>query len=88
MTAVIKRCRGEKTRAIRAIDGFRHKLMISDSEIPKCPEFEVKSKKEKFLRIKIPLKSILLEFRKLILIFINIMKKNKLIKTDVNISWL
>ena len=42
MTAVIKRCRGEKTRAIRAIDGFRNKLMIPDSEIPKCPEFEVK----------------------------------------------
>ena len=44
MTTVIKRCRGEKTRVIRAIDGFRNKLMISDSEIPKCPEFEVKSK--------------------------------------------
>ena len=44
MTTVIKRCRGEKTRGIRAIDGFRNKLMIPDSEIPKCPEFEVKSK--------------------------------------------
>ena len=44
MTTVIKRCRGEKTRGIRAIDGFRKKLMIPDSEIPKCPEFEVKSK--------------------------------------------
>ena len=42
MTTIIKRCRGEKTRGIRAIDGFRKKLMISDSEIPKCPEFEVK----------------------------------------------
>ena len=39
-----KRYRVEKTRVIRAIDGFRNKLMISDSEIPKCPEFEVKSK--------------------------------------------
>ena len=25
MTIVIKRCRGEKTRGIRAIDGFRNK---------------------------------------------------------------
>ena len=44
MTAVIKQCRAEKTRRIRAIDGFRKKLMIPDSEIHKCPEFEVKSK--------------------------------------------
>ena len=47
MTTIIKRCRGEKTRGIRAIDGFRKKLMIPDSKIPKCPEFEVKSKIEK-----------------------------------------
>ena len=44
MTTIIKRCRGEKKRGIRAIDEFRKKLMIPDSEIPKCPEFEVKSK--------------------------------------------
>ena len=44
MTTIIKQCRGEKTRGIRAIDGFRNKLMISEPEIPKCPEFEVKSK--------------------------------------------
>ena len=44
MKTAIKRCREEKTRGIRAIDGFRNKLMILDSEIPKCPEFEVKSK--------------------------------------------
>ena len=44
MAAIIKRCRGEKTRDIRAIYGFRNKLMIPDSEIPKCPEFEVKQK--------------------------------------------
>ena len=48
MTTVIKCCRGEKTRGIRAIDGFRNKLMIPDSEIPKCPEFEVTSKIGKF----------------------------------------
>ena len=44
MTAIIKRCRGEKIRGIRAIDGFRKKLMTLHSEIPKCPEFQVKSK--------------------------------------------
>ena len=44
MTTVIKHCRGENTRGIRAIDGFRNKLMIPNFEIPKCPEFEVKSK--------------------------------------------
>ena len=42
MTTTIKRCKGEKTRGIRAIDGFRKKLMIPDFGIPKCPEFEVK----------------------------------------------
>ena len=44
MTTIIKRCRGKKKRGTREIDGFRKKLMIPDSEIPKCPEFEVKSK--------------------------------------------
>ena len=44
MTTIFKCCRGEKKRGIRAINGFRKKLMIPDSEIPKCPEFEVKSK--------------------------------------------
>ena len=44
MTTITKRSRGEKTRGIRAIDGFRNTLMIPDFEIPKCPEFEVKSK--------------------------------------------
>ena len=34
----IKNCRGEKKRGIRAIDGFRRKLMIPDFEITKCPE--------------------------------------------------
>ena len=48
MTTIIKRCRSKKKRGIRAIDGFRKKLIIPDSETPKCPEFEVKSKKGKF----------------------------------------
>ena len=55
MTTIIKRCRGEKTRGIRAIDGFRNKLMIPDSEIPKCPEFEVKSKIGKIFKKHNPL---------------------------------
>ena len=38
MTTIIKRYRGEKKRGIRARDGFRKKLMIPDSEIPKCQE--------------------------------------------------
>ena len=49
MTTIIKCCRNEKKRGIRTIDGFRKKLMIPDSEIPKYPEFEVKSKIGKFL---------------------------------------
>ena len=44
MSTFIKRCRGKKKRGIRPIDGFRKKIVIPDSEIPKCPEFEVKSK--------------------------------------------
>ena len=33
-----------KKRGTRAIDGIRKKLMTPDSEIPACPEFEVKLK--------------------------------------------
>ena len=42
MTTFIKRCRREKKRDIRIIRGFRKTIMIPDSEIPKCLEFEVK----------------------------------------------
>ena len=44
MITIIKRCRGEKITGIRAINGFRKKLIIPDSDIPKCLEFEVESK--------------------------------------------
>ena len=37
-------------RGIRAIDGFRNKLIIANSKIPKCPEFEVKSEIGKFFK--------------------------------------
>ena len=50
MTTVIKSCIGEKTRGIRAIDGFRKMLMIPDSEIAKCPELEAKSKVGKIFK--------------------------------------
>ena len=50
MKTAIKHSRGEKKRGIRTIDGFRKKLMIPDSEIPKCPEFEVKLKIGKILK--------------------------------------
>ena len=55
MTTIIKRCRGEKRRGIRAIDGFRKKFMIPDSEIPKCLEFEAKSEIEKIFEKHNPL---------------------------------
>ena len=44
MTTIVERTRGKKTRGIRAIDGFGNNLMIPDSEVPKRPEFEIKSK--------------------------------------------
>ena len=86
MTTIIRRCRGEKTRGIRAIDRFRKKLMIPDSEIPKCQEFEAKSKIDSLKNI-ILMKNILLRF--MILIFINFMKKiYNLIKMGVHIFYL
>ena len=42
MKNIIKHCRGERKRGIRAIDWFRKKLMIPDYEISVCPEHEVK----------------------------------------------
>ena len=44
MTNIIKHCRGEKKRGIRAIDGFRKKLFIPDYEISVSIEHVVKSK--------------------------------------------
>ena len=43
MTTIIKSCRGEKKRGKRKIDSFKRKLMIPDSKITECPEYEVKS---------------------------------------------
>ena len=74
MTTVIKSCRGEKTRGIRAIDGFRNKLMIPDSEIPKCLEFEVKSKTGKIFKNQNPFEEYSVKIYEITFIFMNIMK--------------
>ena len=89
MTTVIKRCRGEKTRGIRAIDGFRNKLMIPDSEIPKCLEFEVKSKIGKVFKNQNPIEEYSVKINGIDPYFYDIMKKKyKLIKMGVNIYYL
>ena len=45
MTNIIKHCKdGKKKRGIKAIDGFRKKLMIPDYEISESIEHVVKSK--------------------------------------------
>ena len=89
MTTVIKRCRGEKTRGIRAIDGFRKKLMIPDSEIPKCPEFEVKSKIGKIFKNQNLLEEYFVKIYEIDPYFYeHYEKKYKLIKMGVNIYYL
>ena len=86
MTTVIKRCRGERKRGERKIDGFREKLMIPESEISECPEFEVKSKifvNEKILEeFSVKIYEIDPYFHE------HYTKKYKLIKMSVNIYYL
>ena len=89
MTTVIKRCRGEKTRGIRAIDGFRNKLMIPDSEIPKCSEFEVKLKIRKILKNHKFIEEYSVRIYKIDPYFYkHYEKKYKLMKMGVNIYYL
>ena len=89
MTAVIKRCRGKKTRGIRAIDGFRKKLMIPDSDIPKCPEFGAKSKMGKTFKKHNPLEEYSVKIYEIESYFYkHYEKKYKLIKMGVNIYYL
>ena len=86
LTTAIKRCRGEKTRGIRAIDGFRNKLMIPDSEISKRPEFEVKSKIGKIFKNQNPLEEYSVKINGIDCYFYeHYEKKYKLIKMGVNI---
>ena len=89
MTTIIKCCRGEKTRGIRAIDGFRKKLIMPDSEFPKCPEFEVKSKIGKIFKNDNPLKEYSVKIYKIDPYFSKHYEKTfKLIKMAVNIYYL
>ena len=89
MTTIIKWCRGKKTRGIKAIDGFRNKVMIPDSEIPKCPEFEVKSKIGKIFKKHNPLEEYSVKIYEIDPYFYeHYEKKYKLIKMGVNIYYL
>ena len=64
-----------KTRGIRAIDRFRKKLTIPNSEISKCSEHEVKSKIGKlFMKEKI-LEEYSVEIYKIDSCFYEIIKK-------------
>ena len=86
MTTVIKR--GEKARLIRAIDGFRKKLMIPDSDIPKCPKFEAKSKIRKIFKNHNPLEEYSVKIYEIGSYFYeHYEKKCKLIKVGVNIYY-
>ena len=89
MTTIIKPCGGEKTRGIRAFDGFRNKLMIPDSEIPKCPKFEIKSKIGKIFKKHNSLEEYSVKIYEIDLYFYeHYEKKYKLIKMGVNIYYL
>ena len=89
MTTIIKRCRWGKTRGVRAIDGFRKKFMIPDSEIPKCPEFEVKSKIGKTFKNQKSLEEYPVRIYEIDPCFYkHYEKKYKLMKMGVNIYYL
>ena len=64
-----------KKRGIRAIDGFRKKLIMPDSKIPECPDFEVKSKIWKLFMNEKFLEENSVRLMKLILFFVSIAKK-------------
>ena len=89
---ITKRCRGEKTKGIRAIDGFRKNLMIPDSEIPKCSEFEVKSKIGKIFKKHNPLEEYSVKIYEIDFYFYKHYekekKKYKLIKVGAKIYYL
>ena len=70
---------------MREIDGFRKKLMIPDYQIPKCPEFEVKSKIGNIFKKHNPLEEYSVRIYEIDLYFYEqYEKKYKLIKMDVN----
>ena len=89
MTTIIKSCKGEKTRGIGAIDGFWNKLIIPDSEIPECQEFEVKSKIEIIFTNQNPLEEYSVKIYEIGPYFYeHYEEKYKLIKMGVNIYYL
>ena len=89
MTTIIKRCRDEKAKGIRAIDGFRNKLIIPDSEFPKFPEFEVKSKRGNIFKRHNPLEEYSVKIYEIGPYFYeHYEKKYQLMKMGVNIYYL
>ena len=89
MTTIIKQCRGEKTRGIRSINGFRNKLIIPDSEISKCPEFEIKLKTGKIFKNHNPFEEYSVRIYKIDPYFYeHYEKKYKLIIMSANIYYL
>ena len=79
----------KKKRGIIAIDGFRNKLMIPDSEIPKYLELEVKLKIRKILKNHNFLEEYSVRIYKIDLYFYKYYeKKYKLIIMGTNIYYL
>ena len=88
ITTVMKRCRRKIIRVIRVIDGFRKKLMIPDSKIPKCPEFEAKSKVEKIFKKHNPLEDYSVRIYEIDSYFYKYYeKKYRLMKMGVNVYY-
>ena len=79
----------QKKKGIKAIDEFRNKLMIPDFEIPKCPEFEVKSKIGKIFKKHNPLEEYSVKIYEIDSYFYkHYEKKYKLIIMGTNIYYL
>ena len=76
MTNIIKHCRGEKKRGIRAIYGFRKKLMIPDYAISVSIEHVVKSKIGTIFGNEKIFEEYSVKIYELILTFMSIIKKN------------
>ena len=57
MTTIIKQCRGEKARGMKAIDGFRKKI-IQTMKFLNVNNLKLNQKYEKSLKSIIPLKNI------------------------------
>ena len=93
MTSIIKQYRGEKKRGHKRKnkkkDAFRKKLMIPDSEIPECPEREIKSKIGNIFANEKILEEYSVKIYKIDPYFYERCgKKYKLMKADANIYYL